>query len=66
MAETSVRISPAQIAKLLEGVDLPANKQDLVRYVRDKTQTVIQFLERLPDQEYRTMADVMKAIGEVE
>ena len=66
MAEATTRISPAQIAKFLEGVYLPANKQELIRYVRDKTHTVVQVLERLPDREYRTMADVMKGIGEAE
>jgi Protein of unknown function (DUF2795) len=65
MAETTDRISPAVIARYLEGADLPAAKQDLISYVREKTDTVLQVLEKLPDQEYRTMADVMKGIGNV-
>ena len=44
---------------------MPAAKQDLISYVREKTDTVLQVLEKLPDQEYRTMADVMKGIGNV-
>jgi hypothetical protein len=63
MAEATTHISPTQIAKFLEGVDLPANRQALVSYVCDRTQAVLQVLEQLPDGDYRTMADVMKAMG---
>lgn len=66
MAQTKERLSPAQMVKFLEGVDLPASRQDLLRHVREKARAVLDVIEAMPDQEYRTMADVMKGIGQVE
>jgi hypothetical protein len=60
--------SPANIAKHLEGIDFPADREDLVSQAEDNDADpeILDVLNRLPDQEYQSMADVMSAVGEVE
>jgi Protein of unknown function (DUF2795) len=60
--------SPVDIARHLEGLTLPARKQDVVRHVRSKGANAdeITATERLPDQEFKTMADVLKGVGQVD
>ncbi|HET6522284.1 MAG TPA: DUF2795 domain-containing protein [Geminicoccaceae bacterium] len=60
--------SPATIPHHLGGVDFPARKRDLVDHARrkDADEAVIEVPGRLPDREYRSMADVQKGVGEVE
>jgi hypothetical protein len=59
--------SPANITHHLKGIDFPARKQDLVTHARQNQadEAVLKLLEALPEQEYRSMADVMKAYGEI-
>lgn len=58
--------SPANVATYLKGIDYPANKQDLLRHARQNgaEQDVVDVLERMPEQQYGNMADVMKGYGE--
>lgn len=58
--------SPANVATYLKGIDYPANKQDLLQYARQNgaEQDVVDVLERMPEQQYGNMADVMKGYGE--
>lgn len=58
--------SPANVATYLKGIDYPANKQDLLRHARQNgaEQDVVDVLERMPEQQYLNMADVMKGYGE--
>ena len=68
MAQSDVRVSPAQLAHYLRGVQFPASKQDLKADAK-KNQAppeILKFIDELPDEQYRTMAEVMKALGEVE
>jgi hypothetical protein len=68
MAQNDVRVSPAQLAHYLRGVQFPASKQDLKADAK-KNQAppeILKFIDELPDEQYRTMAEVMKALGEVE
>jgi hypothetical protein len=68
MAQNDVRVSPAQLAHYLRGVQFPASKQDLKADAK-KNQAppeILKFFDELPDEQYRTMAEVMKALGEVE
>lgn len=60
------QVSPVSLTKHLRGVDFPASKQDLLERVRSANvgDEVIQQIERLPDQEYQNMADVMKGFGQ--
>ena len=60
--------SPANITKHLKGIDFPAKQPDLVEHARKQKaeREVIAVLEKMPDREYGNMADVMKAMGEVD
>ncbi|HZP85686.1 MAG TPA: DUF2795 domain-containing protein [Burkholderiales bacterium] len=62
------KINPVQVQKFLKGMDYPANKQQIVRKAQDEgaDDNVRQMLDRLPDQDYETPAEVSKAIGEIE
>ena len=53
---------------LLEGVDLPAHKCDLIRYARrqDGDDAALSLLERLPDREYASLDDVGEAVAPVQ
>jgi hypothetical protein len=68
MSQTDGGASLAEIARHLEGLSLPASKEDVVRHVRSKGANAdeITAIERLPDQEFRTMAEVLKGIGQVD
>lgn len=63
-----VRVSPAQIEKHLGGIDYPASKQKLVQHAREQNapEEVMQVLDRLPEQEYGSPADVAKGVGQAE
>jgi hypothetical protein len=53
-------------AKALEGIDFPANRDQIVEYARQHnvTQDVLEWLRNLPDQQFSNMADVFKGIGQ--
>lgn len=59
--------SSAGIAHALKGVDLPCDKSDLVKQAKSNkaSDEIIEVLEDFPSREYKTMADVQKAMGEV-
>ena len=49
----------AELQALLEGVALPAGKQELVEYAsRHENRGVSSLLQRLPDREYRSLDEV--------
>lgn len=58
--------SPSNITRHLRGLDFPASKQDLLDRARSDNAEpeVLELLERMPDQEYQSMADVMKGFGQ--
>ena len=62
MSQTSGGASPVDVARHLEGLSLPASKQDVVRHVRGKGANAdeITAIGRLPDQEFKTMADLLQ------
>ena len=68
MTETEGGASLADIGKRLEGLTLPASKQDVIGHARSKgaNQDEITALERLPDQEFTTIADVLQGVGQVD
>ena len=53
---------------LLEGVSLPAKKEELLEYARrqDDSAEVAAALERIPDREYRSLDEVGEAIAPVQ
>lgn len=63
--------SAASVAKLLKGIDFPANKNDLVKQAQqnkgtvENTDAVIDTIHQLPDKEYNSMADVEHEVGQV-
>jgi hypothetical protein len=58
----------ATLQVLLEGVDLPAEKADLIRHAREHERDVaaVRLLERLPDQKYKSLDDVGEALAQVQ
>ncbi len=60
--------SPSNILHHLKGTDFPANKGDLVQKAKSNgaDQEILDVLNQLPDQDYSSMADVLKGVGKVE
>lgn len=60
--------SPSNIAHSLEGVDFPANRDDLIQHAKqhDADEEVLDVMQHMPQRDYGSMADVMKGVGEVE
>lgn len=65
MANVHTESPTRELAKNLEGIDFPANKQKLVEYARSKgaNKDTIEKLNGMPDEEYTSMADVFKGFG---
>ncbi|MCL5108478.1 MAG: DUF2795 domain-containing protein [Chloroflexi bacterium] len=59
--------STAEVSQVLEGIDFPASKQDVLNYARQRNapQNALDTLNRLPDQQYLGMAGIWHAVGEV-
>jgi hypothetical protein len=59
-------VNPIQMQKYLKGVDYPARKEDLLATAEEQgaDEEVRATLDRLPDREYETPADVSKALGD--
>jgi hypothetical protein len=60
--------SPANITHHVKGVDFPAKRTDLEQHAKDRgaDEDVLEVIRQMPDQEYGSMADVMKGVGKVE
>ncbi|MGE5548038.1 MAG: DUF2795 domain-containing protein [Solirubrobacterales bacterium] len=65
MASVHTESPTRELAKSLEGIDFPANKQKLVEYARSHgaKQEIIDQLGGMPDEQYTSMADVFKGFG---
>ena len=61
-------VSPIEIQKFLKGVDYPASKSDLLKNVEREgaVEDVRATLERLPDEEFESPADVSEALGKID
>ncbi len=61
---------PANIMQHLKGIEFPAGKRDLVEHAREEegpdTEEVVKTLEKLPDREYNSPADVTHEVSEIE
>lgn len=57
----------ADLGRFLKGVEFPAKQTDLVERAKENgaNQGVIEVLSKMAEREYESMADVMKAFGEV-
>ena len=62
------KANPIQVQKYLSGMDYPADKDEIIDHAKDQgaDNDVVQILQQLPEQEYKTAADVSKAIGQIE
>ncbi len=62
------KVNPIQMQKYLKGMDYPANKQELLEHAKKggADENICATLERLPDEEYETPADVSKAVGQID
>ncbi|MGE5475423.1 MAG: DUF2795 domain-containing protein [Bacteroidales bacterium] len=60
--------SPSNILHHLKGVDFPASKQGLIEQAQKNNAEgdIIDILRQMPDQQYQSMADVLKGVGRVE
>ncbi len=58
--------SSANVTTFLKGIDYPARKEQLVKHAQQNgaESSVIDVLQKMTDQEYDNMADVMKSYGE--
>lgn len=56
----------AEIQVVLEGVPLPAKKQELLAYARSQDRAAAQRLAELPDREYRSLDEVGEALAPVQ
>ncbi len=57
--------NPANVATYLKGIDYPAKKDDLVQYAKKNgAESEVIDENRMPEQEYGNMADVMKGYGD--
>lgn len=72
MAEKSSGVhtsSPTrEAAKALEGIDFPADRNKIVEYARSRNLSgeALDWLQNLPNEQYASMADVFKGIGQEE
>lgn len=57
--------SPANVTHFLKGIDFPAKRDDLLRHAKRNhaEQEVLDEIQAMPEQEYGSMADVMKGFG---
>lgn len=65
---TNKSIRPTTITHYLGGIDFPANKSLLIEHAkeRDAEKEIISLLQRMPEREYKNMAEVMKDVGQLE
>lgn len=60
-------IGPANIMKHMKGIKFPASKKDILDTARKgpgpDTDKVLEVLDKIPDQEYKTLPEILKAIG---
>ncbi|CAA9273142.1 MAG: hypothetical protein AVDCRST_MAG27-3638 [uncultured Craurococcus sp.] len=59
--------SPVDITHQLKGLHFPAQKQDLVQQAKGNGagQDIMQMIDAMPEREFASIADVMKAMGEL-
>ncbi|MCM0083247.1 DUF2795 domain-containing protein [Geomonas sp. Red32] len=63
MATRETGASSANVTKHLKGIDFPAEKQDLIKHAQQlhAEKVVIDEIQKMPEKEYNSMADVMKS-----
>lgn len=63
-------IGPANIMKHMKGTHFPISKQALVDHIKNgpgpDTEEVLGIVEKMPDREFNSPAEIMKEIGKIE
>lgn len=61
-------VNVKDVAQCLEGLDFPANKSQIIDQAKENEadDDTMKVLEKLPEREYRTMANVMHEVGQEE
>ena len=59
-------VNPVQVQKYLADMEYPADKNAIIEKAREEgaDENVMQTLEKIPEQEFQTPADVSQAIGQ--
>ncbi len=62
------KTNPVQLQKVLKGLDYPARKDAIIARARQNggDEDALETLQKLPDDQYQTPADVSKAVGRIE
>lgn len=65
MAEES-KANTAEAAEYLKGIDFPADRSKIVQYAQSHQapHNLIEVLEKMPETEYTSMADVFQGFGQ--
>ncbi len=60
--------TPHDAAQTLAGIDFPADRNKIVEYARSKnaSEELVEALGKMPDEQYTSMADVFKGLGQSE
>jgi hypothetical protein len=66
--ESGGRASAAAVQESLTGIDYPAKRQEMARMAEQHgaARQLVDTINRLPDREYRSAAEVSEAFGRVE
>jgi len=61
------KASPAAVERYLKGIKFPAGKEDLINKANENNapSDVMSVIERLPDNDYNSVTDIAKGVGEV-
>lgn len=64
----STKASPVDVEKHLKGIHFPAGKRELISHARDRNapENVLSVLQRMPEREYGSAADVAKGMGQID
>lgn len=67
MAQGLGGASAANVTHNLQGIHFPARKEELLEHARKNNaeKAVLDALGKMPEQDYKTMADVMRALGKI-
>lgn len=56
----------SDVLHYLQDIDFPADRDTVIRHARrrDATEELLQRLDRIPNRDYGSLADVMKGLGQ--
>lgn len=68
MPDTHYSVDPTEVVQYLDGAEFPARRGALITQARRHSPppTVLRLIERIPDREYQSAAEVAEAVQSVE